>query len=104
MSFTPQEIKQVDKQTLGLVWNDGHESNYQVRNLRLACRCANCIDEWTREKILKEADVPDTIHPKRIESIGRYAFKITWSDGHDTGFYTFDQLRDLCECSRCRKA
>jgi DUF971 family protein len=30
--------------------------------------------------------------------IGRYAYKIVWSDGHDTGIFTLEQLRELCRC------
>ena len=31
-----------------------------------------------------------------IEPVGEYAIKITFSDGHDTGLYTWDWLEDLC--------
>jgi ATP-binding protein involved in chromosome partitioning len=100
--LAPLELLQTAPLELGIVWNDGHRSRYNVRNIRLACRCANCIDEWTREKILKEENVPKDIKPRVIESIGRYALKIDWTDGHDTGIYTFDQLRNQCECSECK--
>lgn len=100
---TPVELKQLAPATLGIRWTDGHESAYAVRNLRMKCPCANCVDEWTRERKLTEAMVPQDIKPKKIESIGRYALNIHWSDGHDTGFYTFEQLREFCECEKCRK-
>jgi DUF971 family protein len=29
--------------------------------------------------------------------VGRYAYKIVWSDGHDTGIFTLEHLRALCE-------
>lgn len=102
-SLFPVELKQLGAKNLGIVWNDGHNSLFNVRKLRLACRCANCIDEWTREKILKDESVPDDIKPVRIEPVGRYAFKFDWTDGHNTGIYTFDVLRKLCECPQCRK-
>ena len=35
--------------------------------------------------------------------LGHYAYKITWSDGHDTGIYTCEALRDLCQCELCQK-
>ena len=41
----PKNIKQVDEFTLGISWNDGHESVYSVKYLRESCPCANCIDE-----------------------------------------------------------
>lgn len=96
------EMKQLGPAQLGILWNDGHESTYNVRNIRLECRCANCVDEWTREKILKAESVPLDVRPRNIESVGRYAFKIDWSDGHDTGIYTFEQLRMQCECAKCQ--
>ena len=102
--LAPLQLKQLSPSMLGIRWNDGHDSIYKVRNIRLECRCANCVDEWTRAKLLKDESVPQDIKPKKIESIGRYALKIQWSDGHDTGFYTFDQLRAQCECPACKSA
>jgi DUF971 family protein len=29
--------------------------------------------------------------------VGRYGYKIVWSDGHDTGIYTLEGLRALAE-------
>ena len=31
----------------------------------------------------------------------RYAYKIVWSDGHDSGIYTLEHLRSLCQCPQC---
>ncbi len=38
-----------------------------------------------------------------MSPVGRYAYKITWSDGHDTGIFTLEHLRALCECPECQK-
>jgi ATP-binding protein involved in chromosome partitioning len=97
-------MQQMDGRTLGIIWSDGHLSRYSVRNLRLECHCAHCVDEWTRAKLLKDETVPQDIKPVKIETVGRYAFKFDWSDGHSTGIYPFDALRKLCECQACRKA
>lgn len=104
MNAFPVELFQVGPGELGVAWNDGHQSRYHVRHLRLECPCAGCVDEWTREKRLQDDSVPLDIRPQRIQTIGRYALNIAWTDGHDTGFYTFDQLRALCECPQCRRA
>lgn len=104
MQSVPVELKQLGGSNLGIVWSDGHNSFHKVRTIRLNCHCAHCVDEWTREKILKDDSVPSDIRPKKIEPVGRYAFRFTWSDGHDTGFYTFDSLRKICECPACQKA
>lgn len=91
----PVKLKQVGPLTLGIEWSDGTSREYPVRELRLNCHCAHCVDEWTREKILDESKVPLDIQPKKIEPVGRYAIRFVWSDGHDTGIYTFDLLRGL---------
>lgn len=100
--LAPMGLKQLGSDLLGISWNDGHESIYHVRNIRLSCRCANCIDEWTREKLLKDEMVPSDIKPKKLETVGRYALQIDWSDGHNSGIFTFEQLRSQCECESCR--
>jgi DUF971 family protein len=28
--------------------------------------------------------------------VGNYAMKIEWSDGHDSGIYSFEYLRSIC--------
>jgi hypothetical protein len=35
------------------------------------------------------------------ETIGAYAMKFSWGDGHDQGIYTWEHLRGLCECPAC---
>lgn len=89
------EIGQADSRTLSIVWNDGRHDLYDVVQLRRRCPCAMCIDEWTHEKRLKESDVADTLRPVQIDSVGSYALKIQFSDGHRTGIYTFQMLREL---------
>lgn len=100
-SIEPVALKQFSATRLGISWKDGHHSLYKVRNLRLSCRCANCVDEWTQEKLIREDRIPQDIKPQKIETVGRYAFRITWSDGHNTGIYSFESLRSLCECPKC---
>ena len=94
-AFTPTAIQQQGSRTLGIRWADGVESVYDVRELRLACACAKCVDEWTGEERLDPAGVPEDVQPVKIEPVGRYAIQIEWSDGHATGIYPFRRLREL---------
>ncbi|MCH7645563.1 MAG: DUF971 domain-containing protein [Myxococcales bacterium] len=94
---TPTDIRQQGRRQLGITWSDGSESSYDVRALRLACGCAQCVDEWTRERTLDPASVPEDVHPLSIQSVGRYAIQINWSDGHSTGIYPYRRLRALAE-------
>jgi len=98
----PREMNQIDAGHLGIRWNDGHESIYDVKALRLGCHCAACKDEWSGESRVSVESIPDDIHPIQISPVGHYDITIQWSDGHDTGIYSFDYLRELCPCSNCR--
>lgn len=92
---TPARIAQKGPRTLSITWADGVESDYDVRALRLACACAQCVDEWSGAGRLDPAAVPEDVHPLRIEGVGRYALQISWSDGHASGIYPFRRLREL---------
>ncbi len=91
----PVEITRANENDIKVIWKDGKESIYPARALRLNCPCALCVDEITREKLIKDEDVPQDVKPNRIELVGNYAVKVKWSDGHNTGFYTFESLRDM---------
>jgi DUF971 family protein len=73
-------------------WNNGESSILPFIELRLSCKCAACVDEWTRERKVKRGDIKPDIKPMAIEVVGRYAIQIKWSDGHGSGIYPFDQI------------
>jgi len=93
-------IEQKGARHLGIVWADGVESSLEVRALRLACACAQCVDEWSGAARLDVDAVPDDVHPLRIQGVGRYAIQIAWSDGHESGIYPFRRLRELADRKR----
>ncbi|HBF11891.1 MAG TPA: hypothetical protein DDW49_00645 [Deltaproteobacteria bacterium] len=96
----PKNICFQNSDSLLITWEDGHESCYPFYDLRLACRCAECINEVTGEKVLKKENVSPYVYPTNLEYVGRYALGISFSDGHKTGIYTFDILRKLCPCCK----
>lgn len=89
-----KQISQAGDRTLAITWSDGQSQQFDVVDLRRRCPCAHCIDEWTGEKRLKPTDVAETTRPVQIDSVGSYAMKIRFNDGHGTGIYTFQMLRD----------
>lgn len=90
-----KELWQVDEKTLAILWTDQKENRYDVVDLRRQCPCAGCVDERTGKRTLRPENVADTVRPKRLKSVGRYALTIQFNDGHETGIYTFDYLRKL---------
>ena len=66
----PDEIVGLLRSTITFKWDDGHETRYRARDLRLACRCAGCIEETSGRKLLEPATVPPQVQAKQIEMIG----------------------------------
>ena len=101
---TPTNIEQIRRESIRVTWSDGHISSYEARALRLSCPCALCRDEWSGRMLVDPQKIPDDIQIERVELVGRYALAASYSDGHGTGIYSFEVLRDLCSCSQCRKS
>ena len=86
-----------DPRTLSVLWENGHREDFDVRDLRLACPCAACVEEMSGRALLDPASVRPDVGPRVISSIGNYAITITWNDGHSTGIYSFEHMRALGE-------
>ena len=96
----PIDLKLIDPDRLSIAWSDGQRREYRVRELRDACPCASCREKRSSPEpppllpVLK----PQETQPLLIaamEPVGRYAYAIRFSDGHDTGLFTLEQLREL---------
>lgn len=91
---------------MSISWDDGHESRISLKRLRDRCPCAGCQGETVLLKTYVPPPV-DTMVPGRYnlvgaEIVGSYALKLSWGDGHNLGLYTWEHLRNLCECAVCQ--
>ncbi len=86
---------------LTIAWDDGTTSFFSIAFLRRRSPSADA-------RVLREqmASNPLTVLPASAvsggpltalgaELVGHYAIKIRFSDGHDTGIYTWEYLRDI---------
>jgi DUF971 family protein len=92
----PEAIDVLDGARIRILWPGGREVTLPSVRLRDCCPCAGCIDEASGKKILDPATIPADIHPVQILPVGSYAIQFHWSDGHSTGLYTWQTLRDAC--------
>lgn len=97
----PTEIVGLLRPTITITWEDGHVSTYPARTLRLACRCAACVEEMSGRPLLDPATVPERVQARAIRLVGQYAINIDWSDNHTTGIFRFVELREGCPCAEC---
>ena len=96
MVETPEKIRSLrDDGVLEVTWPNGHVDRHTYWNLRCACPCAACVNEFTGERILDPETVPRDIAPVRVAMSGNYALRIAWSDGHSTGLYSWQLLEGL---------
>ncbi len=77
---------------LEITWKNEALRRHGVRQLRCECGCACCVDERTGVRTLDVATVPDNIGITNMSLVGNYAIRFVFSDGHDTGIYSWDRL------------
>jgi ATP-binding protein involved in chromosome partitioning len=96
----PVGFRRRDPRTLSVLWQDGRRDDLDVRDLRLACHCAMCVDETSGRPLLDPKSVRPDVAPRSLSSAGNYAVAIAWNDGHSSGIYSFTHLRALGERER----
>ena len=99
-TFYPLSLERCPPAHLRICWNDGLEQELALRALRDRCPCAACREAVIERKpantlnILSPADVLP-LEVVGMQPVGNYAYTIQFSDGHQTGIYTFELLRSL---------
>jgi len=99
----PTNLKTSGDDCLLIEWSDGQTRSYLFKELRDKCPCATC-----REKRNQPAETagmlpilaPGEDQPTRVlemKPVGSYAYTIRFNDGHDTGIFSFELLRELGE-------
>ena len=96
----PRALRRRDDGVIEVDWSDGSTATYTARLLRDACPCATCRDQravpaaTSPLMVLSAAELtPLTI--TGMQPIGQYAYKIIFSDGHDSGIFTLEYLHEL---------
>ncbi len=93
MRDAPTDIKLKRAEgVLEITWGDAASRRYDAKRLRCECGCAGCVDERTGVRTLNIEAVADDIGINQVELVGNYALKLSFSDGHDTGIFSWDRL------------
>ena len=91
----PTQIVEESDREVSIKWSDDSETKYTAAELRRNCPCAGCVDEWTGKKVLRDDSVSDDLAFDHISIVGRYALNFHFTDGHDTGIFSFQYLQSL---------
>jgi DUF971 family protein len=98
-NYYPVQLKKTENNSLSVKWNDDKVTEITLTKLRDECPCVNC----NGESVIFESYIPikspfkaaGYYEIEKIETVGNYAISIKWKDGHDTGIYSWDILRNL---------
>lgn len=98
MTIHPTKLG-LEGNTLVIDWSDGQRRRYDVADLRRGCPCATCGSARAESRpLFDESEFPPSkLAIRQMAPVGNYAYTIHFSDGHDTGIYTLDHLRQLGE-------
>jgi len=100
-STDPASVRvDLDANRVVITWRDGHESRFTGAYLRWTCPCAAC-----------RGHAPGQVEPPRFEdvrevrlqgagAVGSYALRFDFSDGHDSGIFSYEHLRRSCPTAR----
>ena len=106
----PESLEREGPAGLVIGWSDGTRLRYTAPSLRAACPCATCREKKSaapqppsgsnaKSSLLPVLSMQEA-RPTTIEHmrpVGNYAYNIGFSDGHDSGIFTFDYLFELGE-------
>ncbi len=111
MQANPEHIAISKSKGVKIDWADGHRSEYSLAYLRDECPCASCTGAHGTTPQKTDYSQPQSNPfqmykppPKMldVQPVGSYAFRIEWNDGHNSGIYSYDHLREICPCAECK--
>ncbi len=78
-----------------LLWADGSAHEFSAQELRRRCPCAVCKEIPERDEIgLPLHGLPaEGVGIAAAHPVGWYALQFQFTDGHDTGIYSYELLR-----------
>jgi len=98
----PPAVIQLIGRELAIRWEDGAETYISVPDLRAASPSAEVQGEqdiFGRIEGGETARVHDEVGLISWQKVGNYAIQFKFSDGHETGIYSYDTLRALGEAN-----
>lgn len=78
---------------LEISFDDGSRFSLPCEYLRVHSPSAEVRGHGPGQEVLQTGK--EDVNVVGIEPVGQYAIKLTFSDGHDTGLYSWDYLHDL---------
>jgi prepilin-type processing-associated H-X9-DG protein len=93
--YEPATIDVKRDEGVSIVFLDGHVAQFDLLTLRQGCPCAVCRGLRDRgEAVWPRPGSPTPLRVENAELHGAWGLTITWNDGHATGIFPFESLRN----------
>lgn len=86
----------VREAVLEVTWDDGARTRLSAAQLRGWCPCAACQGHAPG---LRFVEPPAGVAIASLHEVGAYALGVRFSDGHDSGIYSWGHLRRIAGLS-----
>lgn len=112
MSATPRNLDLKKDRGLTVEWDDGTTSYFSIAYLRKMSPSADARQLREEQKSNPLAILPasaaratsQNLVAEGAEMVGNYALRIRFSDGHDTGIYSWAYLREIDPANADKKS
>lgn len=97
--ISPKDI-QIIGDEVAILWNDGGEDYFPMERLRAASPSAENLGEADLFGNIRGGDPRKEFPGVRVadwDQVGNYAIRFKFTDGHNTGLYTYRYLRALAD-------
>ena len=84
-----------------IVFGDGHRCRFGFVEMRVNCPCATCRGARDQGQVpWPRPGQPETLTVTEARLVGAWGLGLTWSDGHATGIYPWESMRQWCDEDR----
>jgi DUF971 family protein len=92
----PKKISVKENKYLNIIWLDDSECSILLSDLRKNCPCAECLtDRHHRPANYIPLFSSVSLTLSKVEPVGNYAIRLFWQDGHYSGIYSFNTLKNF---------
>ncbi len=96
--YEPSDITVKRDEGVTITFVDGHVAGFSIMELRLGCPCAPCRHLRDQgEEVWPRPGAPTPLRITDASPHGAWGIQLTWNDGHATGIFPFEALRDSSE-------
>ena len=99
MNKISPEKYEVINENLIIKWKNGEETFLDFKTIRDNCPCAECSGEKDAFGNVYmgygKAKNESGYNLLGIKQVGYYGFQFNWGDGHNSGIYRFELLKNL---------